>query len=82
MVARAAKLCGLDTELDSGAIRDVLAQFTDYVKTAEWARPGLAFCYQTGILDDSALNINGDEAIRRCEIAQMLFQLLGSANLL
>lgn len=82
MVARAAKLCGLDTELDSGAIRDVLAQFTDYVKTAEWARPGLAFCYQTGILDDSSLNINGDEAIRRCEIAQMLFQLLGSANLL
>ena len=82
MVARAAKLCGMDTELTAGATRDILAQFFDYVQTAEWARPGLAFCYLNGILDDDALNINGTENIARCEIAQMLFVLLGSANLL
>lgn len=82
MVARAAKLCGMDTDLDSGAVRDVLAQFSDYVQTAEWARQGLAFCYLNGILDDAALNIEANEPIKRCEIAQMLFNLLGSANLL
>ncbi|MCM1149004.1 MAG: S-layer homology domain-containing protein [Butyricicoccus sp.] len=82
MVARAARLCGMDTQLDTGAVRDVLAQFGDYVGTPEWARQGLAFCYQEGILDDSALNIRGDAVMKRGEIAQMLFNLLGSANLL
>mgnify|MGYP000485417585 FL=1 len=82
MVARAAKLCGMDTELDTAAVRDVLAQFTDYVTTSEWAREGLAFCYQEGILDDSAMEIQGKTEILRCEIAQMLYNLLGSAKLL
>ncbi len=82
MAARAARLCGMDTELDTGAVRDVLAQFGDYVGTPEWARQGLAFCYQEGILDDSALNIQGTAVMKRGEIAQMLFNLLGSANLL
>lgn len=82
MVARAAKLCGMDTSLNAGTIRDILAQFTDYVKTAEWAREGLAFCYQEGILDSSVLEIQGSTAITRCEIAQMIFNLLGRAELL
>ena len=82
MVARAAKLCGMDTELDPAAVRDVLAQFTDYVTTPEWAREGLAFCYQEGILDDSAMEIQGKTEILRCEIAQMLYNLLSSAKLL
>lgn len=82
MVANAAKLCGMDTELDTGAIRDVLAQFTDYVTTAAWARQGLAVCYAYGILDGSALEIQPAATVKRCEVAQMLFNLLGAANLL
>ena len=82
MVARAAKLCGMDTEMSALAVRDVLAQFVDYVTAADWARAGLAFCYQEGILDDSALEIQPKAAIKRCEIAQMLYHLLGSAQLL
>ena len=82
MAARTAKLCGMDTELDAGAVRDMLAQFTDYVTTEEWARQGLAVCYQYGILDDSVLEIQPRAAIKRCEIAQMLFNMLGEANLL
>ncbi|MDY3701516.1 MAG: S-layer homology domain-containing protein [Flavonifractor plautii] len=82
MVARAAKLCGMDTSMDSAAVRDTLAQFGDYVTTGEWARESLAFCYSQGILDDAALNIQPRTAIRRCEVAQMLYNLLGSANLL
>ena len=47
-----------------------------------WAREGLAFCYQEGILDDSAMEIQGKTEILRCEIAQMLYNLLSSAKLL
>lgn len=82
MVARAAKLCGMDTSMEAGTVRDILAQFSDYVKTAEWSRDGLAFCYQEGILDSSDLEIRGTVAIARCEVAQMIFNLLGSAELL
>ena len=82
MVSRAAKLCGMDTALDTGAVRDVLAQFTDYVEVPEWTRPGLAFCFREGILDDSVLSIRGTETVRRCEVAEMLYHLLGGARLL
>ena len=82
MVSRAAALCGMDTELDAGAARDVLAQFGDYVTAAEWARAGLAFCYDSGILDQAELDIRPLEAAARAEVAQMLFQMLGSAELL
>lgn len=82
MVANAAKLCGMDTTMDNAAVRDMLAQFSDYVQTAEWARPSLAFCYNHDILDQSALNIEPKTAIKRCEIAQMFYNLLHTANLL
>ena len=82
MVARAAKLCGMDTDYTAAAARDILAQFGDYTKTADWARAPLAFCYDQGILDSSALNILPTMAIKRCEIAQMLYNMLEKANLL
>jgi len=82
MVSRAAKLCGLETEMDNAATRNMLAQFPDYMSTAEWARAPLAFCYQEKILNQAELNIRPLEAITRAEVAQMLFNLLSSANLL
>jgi hypothetical protein len=82
MVARAAKLCGMDTDYTTAAARDILSQFGDYTKCADWARSSLAFCYDNGILDASALNIQPTVAIKRCEIAQMLYNMLEKANLL
>ncbi len=82
MVSRAAKLCGVDTDLDDGAVRNVLAQFSDYITASTWARGGLAVCYREGILDDPALTIRPKAAVKRCEMAQMLFNLLGTARLL
>ena len=82
MVARAAGLCGLDTALDAAAVRSLLASFSDYVTTAAWARESLAFCYQENILDPSDLAIRPAEAIRRCEVARMLFRMLDRAELL
>lgn len=82
MAARAAKLCGMNTAYEGVAARDVLAQFSDYMKTADWARPGLAFCYDQGILDSSAMTVEPGRAVLRGEIAQMLYHLLAGANLL
>lgn len=82
MVARAAKLCGMDTGLTAAEIRDVLAQFGDYVTVPGWAQSSVAFCYQENILDQSALNIEPKTPILRREVAQMLFNMLSSANLI
>lgn len=82
MVARAAELCGMDTEMDTAAVRNMLAQFPDYMSSAEWARAQLAFCYREGILSQTELNIRPQDAVTRAEVAQMLFNLLSSAELL
>lgn len=82
MVARAAKLCGMDTAMDSYEIRNTLSQFGDYVTVSPWAQESMAFCYSAGILDQSDLNIEPMRPILRCEIAQMICNLLESAKLL
>lgn len=82
MVARAAKLCGMDTSLSSQEVRDILAQFGDYVTIASWAQEGMAFCYKQGILDQSDWNTEPTRAILRCQVAQMLYEMLDGAKLL
>ena len=42
----------------------------------------MAFCYGEDILDQSDMEIEPKRAILRCEIAQMLYNMLGSAELL
>ncbi len=82
MVARAAALCGMDTALTDSAVRDALSPFSDARDTADWAGQGLAFCYESGLLDDTALTCQPLRPILRCEIAVMLFRLLERAQLL
>ncbi len=80
MVARAAAKCGLANDLDANAARDILAQFSDYTQIADYARVPMAFCYQQGILDDSALNVEPNKVITRAEIAEMLYNMLSAAK--
>jgi len=82
MVTRAAKLCGMDTEMGTLAVRDSLAQFIDYVKASDWSQSSLAFCFSEGILDDSVMDIKPKEAVTRAEIASMLYNMLSLAKLL
>ena len=82
MVARAAALCGLTTSLTDQQIRNALAPFADQQSIGTWARESMAFCYREGILDDSGLYVEPHRPILRCEIAQMLYQLLERADLL
>lgn len=82
MICRGAALCGLNTDYDDFAVRNVLAAFSDYTKTAEWARPALAFCYDKGILADDDTEINPQSPAQRIEIAVMLYNMLFAAQLI
>lgn len=82
MVARAAKLCGLDTEIEPGAVLNMLSQFPDYPTVAGWARQSVAFCYNAGILDQNDWKVEPGRAVKRYEMAQMLCGMLERAKLL
>ncbi len=82
MVAKAANLCGIDTSLQSREMRDMLAQFGDYVETSAWARDSLAICYRSDILNQNDISIKPKTPIKRCEVAQMIYNLLAVSNLL
>lgn len=62
--------------------KDILAQFEDYITVSDWAQDALAFCYQNNILSQEGLAIAPKVAIKRCEIAEMLYQMLDQAQLL
>jgi len=82
MVAKAAKLCEMDTAMTENETRDILTQFGDYMMAPEWAWDSLAFCYREGILSIEEVDINPTEKITRAEIAEMLFRMLGKSRLL
>ena len=84
MTARAAALCGMDTALNADGIRQYIAEFTDYVQVSKWAKESMAFCFKAGILasDEFEENIEPGQAIRRGEVALMVYRLLLKAALL
>lgn len=82
MVSRAALLCGMNTDMEAAAVRDVLAGFTDYRTVSEWAQKPLAFCLANGIMDDSVIEIKSKISVTRSEIAQMLYNMMERAELL
>lgn len=82
MVARAAKLCGMDTKMEENEIFHTLAQFPDCMTVGQWARESVAFCYSENIFDQSDLDAEPTRAILRCEVAQMVYNLLDRAKLL
>ena len=82
MVARAAKLCGMNTEVSEDLARDTLAVFEDYIKIEGWAKTAMAFCYDNGILNDDTAEIVPNEKISRAEMAEMIYNMLKKARLL
>lgn len=81
MIANAAELTGIKSEMSDMSIRDMLAQFGDYVQISPWAQEPTAFCYSQNILDQWDLEVRPKEAATRAEIAQMLFNLLNESFL-
>ena len=82
MTVRAAKLCGLETEISEGEQGDVLCDYMDYRTIASWAKESMAYCYGNEILNTDDLNAEPKRDILRCEVAEMLYRMLLLANLI
>lgn len=82
MMTKAAALCGLTSELTQAKILDTLSLFGDYPTVSDWAKESVAFCYDSGIWDDSEWDIQPHKHITRSEMAQMLYNLLSVCNML
>ncbi len=82
MVARAAKLCGMNINPDHNYSRDILAPFTDYITVSDWAFAPIAFCYSENILDANETEIMPKSFITRAAVAQMLCNMLEVAELI
>jgi len=82
MIARAARLSGIDTALTGTETLNILAMFGDSRDVAAWAREALAFCFREGILCDDDFYIRPTAVIYRSQVAEMLYRLLDMANLL
>lgn len=82
MLARAAALCGFDTALPAEQAAGVLASYPDGGSVAPYAQSTMAFCAQYAILPADDASFAPDRAILRCEVAQMLYNLLVQTPLL
>ncbi len=82
MTVRAAKLCGLETEVSEAEQGDVLCDYMDYRTIASWAKEAMAFCYKYELLDTAAMDAEPKREILRCEVAEMLYRMLLLANLI
>ena len=77
MVARAAKVLKLDTSVDD--VNEVLALFSDGANVESWAKDAMAYCAVENISNWSG-SLQPNKAILRCEIAQMIYNLLDLAG--
>lgn len=82
MVTRAAKLCDMNTNYEMIATKNILSAFPDYVTVSKFAQGPMAFCYDKGILDNGDMQIQPKAVIKRCEIAQMLNNMLVSSKMM
>ena len=77
MVARAAKALKLDTGVDN--VDEVMALFTDGTGVESWAKDAVAYCCTSGIAVWSG-SLQPTKAILRCEIAQMIYNMINLAG--
>ena len=80
MTARAAALCGIDTALDR--LDTPLSAYRDASRVSSWAKASVAYCVSSGLWASGEAALTPSRQISRGEIAQMLYGLLLSANLL
>lgn len=82
MIERCGRLCGIYLIQDEVSIRNTLAEFVDYKQVSDWAAEGVAYCFQKGISDRSVIEILPQSHIKRCTVAEMLYNMLKGANLI
>ena len=80
MVCRAARLCGLDTDMGAAEADKLLSAYGDRSKVQSWAAPTLAWCLKNGVVSRSG-SLEPRAKMTRGEIAQMFWRLLELAEL-
>lgn len=82
MIARAAALCGMNTEMNLFDAKIALAKFGDCIKISDWAFTAAAFCREQGILAETNIEFKPQEPVTRAETAQMIYNMLRKAELI
>lgn len=81
MLERVAKLCGNMTDINENKVKDVLAQFDDYMSIAEWSANSVAWCVDNAVMPSDELEIKANEHIKREESAYMLYRVMELSKL-
>ena len=63
-----------------GTIGSALKAYPDAAKASSYAKDALAFCAEHNILESDRTELRPGEAICRCEVAQMVWNLLAAAG--
>ncbi|NLK53166.1 MAG: hypothetical protein GX295_12110 [Syntrophomonadaceae bacterium] len=83
MVARVMKITGLEAEFVSGEKDRLFADFSDAVKSADYAMDGIVACIKIGIVSGRNSNlIAPKDHITRAEVAVIVRRLLQKSNLI
>lgn len=82
IISKAARLCGIENNLDGSEIEEALRE-NGISEISEWARAGTAFAIKNKILQPTTdKSVEPSEFALRCETAQMLYNLLIGAKLI
>lgn len=81
IITRVAGLCGVNTDVSDSHAKQILSHYSDSAKVSKSAVKAVAFCCESGIIDSTA-QLNPKKALTRGEVAIMIFNMLGKADLL
>lgn len=83
IIARAMTVTGLKVELASGEVEQILADFQDGDKSADYAKNSIAACVKIGIVSGkNGQLIAPKNNISRAEVAVIIQRLLQKSNLI
>lgn len=81
MISRVARLCGMNTYVDEKETKQILSHYSDFANASDSAFEALAFCCENGIIDNNSSRLNPKKALTRGEVATMIYNMLGKADL-
>ena len=83
MIARAAKITGLDASVEESQIDSILAGFADAASVSNYARSSIALCIEAGLVSGkSSSAVAPKEDITRAEVAVIVEKLLRQSDLI
>lgn len=82
MMLRAAKLCGMNTDINILTAKNVIERYEDANEVSAWAYPGLGFCIYEGIVEADDEKLASGRTVTRGQIAEMIYRMMEKAKLI